>query len=278
MPGWARRISSLAAAGLFVGLAGTAKAALPTLYVNYNASNCTFTVTNDAATTVTTLAPGSYEVEISTFDPWAFVGSGSPGSLQDCGGYAQFSMTGPGVNLMTTLGEGDVSSELDSVTLQAGGTYTMEDASNVAGSKTTLVTSTTGSAGSVSGPSSSSSSSSSSAGSSSSSTKTSAIGTKIPGTTVLRGTLVGAVAASGKVTLTLKGKPVEDLTAGRYAFSIVDQSRSTGFTLQAVHSAPIIVTGGEFVGKHTTSITLNSGQWLYYGTVVGKKTYFIVTT
>ena len=281
MSAWARRISSLAAAGLLVGLAGTAKAAIPTLYVNYNSSNCTFTVTNDAHTTVTTLAPGNYQVDISTFDPYALVGNnGSSATLQDCGGYVQFSLTGPGVNLMTTLGEGDVSSELDSVTLQAGGTYTMEDASNIAGSKTTFVISTTGSAGSVSAPSSSSSSSSSSAGGSSSSTgsksTSSAIGTTIT-RTALRGTLVGAVAASGKITLTIMGKPVQDLTAGRYAFSIVDQSRSSGFTLQAIHSEPIIVTAGTFVGKHTTSITLNRGQWLYYGSFVGKKTYFIVT-
>ena len=278
MSSWARRISSLAAAGLVVGLAGTAKAAIPTLYVNYNASNCTFTVTNDAHTTVTTLAPGNYQVDISTFDPWALVGNnGASTTLQDCGGYVQFSLTGPGVSLMTTLGEGDVSTELDSVTLQAGGTYTMEDASNIAGSKTTLVVSTTGSAGSVSAPSSSSSSSSSSVGGSSSSgSKSSAIGTTIP-SAALRGTLVGAVAASGKITLTIKGKPVQDLTAGRYAFTIVDQSRLSGFTLQAIHSEPITVTGGTFVGKHTTSITLNRGQWLYYGSFVGKKTYFIVT-
>jgi hypothetical protein len=161
----------------------------------------------------------------------------------------------------------------------------MEDASNVAGSKTTFTIGTTGSAGSVSAPSSTSNSSPKAGGASTASTSTSsaaghatqstssAIGTAI----ALRGTLVGTVAAGDKVTLTIKGKPVENLTAGRYAFSIVDQSRSSGFTLRAIRSDPIVVTGGRFVGKHTTSITLNRGQWLYYGILGSKKTYFIVT-
>ncbi len=135
--------------------------------------------------------------------------------------------------------------------------------------------STSGSAGSVSGPSSPSAGGSSTpvAGSKSS---TSAIGTTI-GKSALRGTIVGAIAANGKVTLTIKGKPVQDLTAGRYNFSIVDQSRSSGLKLQTTHSLPITVTGGKFVGKHKTSITLNRGQWFYYGTFVGQKTYFIVS-
>ena len=274
MWGWARRMSSLAVAVLLVGFAGTAKAAFPTIYVNYNSANCTFTVTNDAHTTVTTLAPGNYQVNISTFDPYAFVGAGST-SIQNCGGYVQFSLTGPGVSLMTTLGEGDASSELDSVTLQAGGTYTMVDASNVAGSKTSFLTSTTGSAGSVTGASSPSTGGSSTAAGGSKSS-TSAIGTTI-GRATLRGTIVGAVAASGKVTLTIKGKPVQNLTAGRYNFSIVDRSRSSGLKIQTTHSLPITVTGGKFVGKHQTSITLNRGQWLYYGSFIGQKTYFIVS-
>ena len=267
-------MSSLAVAVLLVGVAGTAKAAFPTIYVNYNSANCTFTVTNDAHTTVTTLAPGNYQVNISTFDPYAFVGAGST-SIQNCGGYVQFSLTGPGVSLMTTLGEGDASSELDSVTFQAGGTYTMLDASNVAGSKTTFVTSTTGSAGSVTGASSPSPGGSSTpvAGSKS---NTSAIGTTI-GRVALRGTIVGAVAASGKVNLTIKGKPVQNLTAGRYNFSIVDQSRSSGLKIQTTRSLPITVTGGKFVGRHKTSITLTRGQWLYYGSFIGQKTYFIVS-
>ena len=274
MRGWARRISSLAVAGLLVGAAGTAKAAFPTIYVNYNSANCTFTVTNDAHSTFTTLAPGSYQVDISTFDPYAFVGAGAT-STQNCGGYVQFSMTGPGVTLTTTLGEGDASSELDSVTLQAGGTYTLVDASNVSGSRTSFAISTSGSAGSVSGPSSPSTGGSSTPAVGSKSS-TSAIGTTI-GKSALRGTIVGAIAANGKVTLTIKGKPVQNLTAGRYNFSIVDQSRSSGLKLQTTHSLPITVTGGKFVGKHKTSITLNRGQWFYYGSFVGQKTYFIVS-
>jgi hypothetical protein len=70
---------------------------------------------------------------------------------------------------------------------------------------------------------------------------------------------------------------VQILPAGRYQFSIVDHSRSNGFTVQASHSPPIVLTAGAFTGKRSKAITLNRGQWLFYGSFVGKKTYFIVT-
>ena len=39
--------------------------ALPTLYVNYT-MNCTFSIVDDAGRPVTTIAPGSYQVEVTT--------------------------------------------------------------------------------------------------------------------------------------------------------------------------------------------------------------------
>ena len=56
-----------------------------------------------------------------------------------------------------------------------------------------------------------------------------------------------------------------------------DESGKSGFTVQAIRSDPIILTSGAFVGKKSKSLTLNRGQWLFYGTFVGKKTYFLVT-
>ena len=47
--------------------------------------------------------------------------------------------------------------------------------------------------------------------------------------------------------------------------------------MQAIRSDPIIRHVGAFVGKKPKSLTLNRGQWLFYGTFVGKKTYFLVT-
>ena len=38
------------------------------------------------------------------------------------------------------------------------------------------------------------------------------------------------------------------------------------------------MTTATFTGKKTATINLKAGQWLFYPTFVGKKTYFIVTT
>jgi hypothetical protein len=53
------------------------------------------------------------------------------------------------------------------------------------------------------------------------------------GAVVRRGSLLGAVAANGTLSLTGGGKPVKVLRTGRYMLTIRDRSRSSGFTLQA---------------------------------------------
>jgi len=35
-------------------------------------------------------------------------------------------------------------------------------------------------------------------------------------------------------------------------------------------------SGAAFVGKRSLSVTLSAGQWFFYPTFVGKKSYFIV--
>ena len=52
-------------------------AALPTLYVNYN-MNCTFGITDDSGKAVTSIAPGTYQVQITT--PSSSPTSTCPGS------------------------------------------------------------------------------------------------------------------------------------------------------------------------------------------------------
>src|SRR6266487_2941263 len=96
------------AAALVAPLAGGAVArvaALPTLYVTY-ANNCTFTITDDARNTVSSIAPGSYQLYVTT--PASFVDV--PRSASDtaaCPISVQFRLTGPGVNLFTNLADGD---------------------------------------------------------------------------------------------------------------------------------------------------------------------------
>jgi hypothetical protein len=76
--------------------------------------------------------------------------------------------------------------------------------------------------------------------------------------------------------MTFKGKRVTTLTAGRYTVSVTDKSKKSGFILQGTGHTAINVAGVGSVGKHTKSVTLTAGQWFFYPTFVGAKSYFIV--
>jgi hypothetical protein len=262
-------------AGLVAGLAllgaASSQAATPSLYFHY-AANCTFSIVDDSGNPVSTIAPGAYQVVVDS--PFAFSSEGGACS------YAQFQLTGPGgVSVTTTLGTGDSEIELFTVTLLPSSTYTAMDNNNPGATRRTFTTAAGGTPTQVAAGgsgSSSSSSSSSSKGTASGGKSSSPIGTALPGAT-LRGTLVATVKPNGTVTLTKNGKPVQSLSSGRYTFTILDESGKSGFTVQAIRSDPIIVTSPAFVGKRSKALTLNRGQWLFYGTFVGKKTYFLVT-
>ena len=96
-------------------------------------------------------------------------------------------------------------------------------------------------------------------------------------TVVSRGALVGTVGANGALSLTRDGKPVKILSTGRYTITVRDRSHSSGFTLQVARGNPITLSAGPYVGTKTKALTLGKGQWLFYGSFVGKKTYFLVT-
>jgi hypothetical protein len=68
---------------------------------------------------------------------------------------------------------------------------------------------------------------------------------------------------------------VATLKSGRYTFSVDDESKQSGFTVQ-LRTAPVAVTGRAFVGSRDVTISLAPGQW-YFSTPAGKKSYFIVT-
>ena len=86
------------------------------------------------------------------------------------------------------------------------------------------------------------------------------------------------MAPSGALSLKLSGKSVQNLKAGKYTFSIADGSKKAGFNLQQIKSSPITITTTTFTGKKKKTLTLKAGQWFFYPTFVGKKTYFIVTS
>ena len=56
-----------------------------------------------------------------------------------------------------------------------------------------------------------------------------------------------------------------------------EQGDRTYLTVRAIKQAPPTLTGLAFTGARKVTLTLNAGQWLYYPSFVGKKTYFIVT-
>jgi hypothetical protein len=48
------------------------------------------------------------------------------------------------------------------------------------------------------------------------------------------------------------------------------------FILQEIREPALTLTGGAFVGRASKTVDLQPGQWFYYATFTGKKTYFIV--
>src|SRR5438067_400409 len=108
--------------------------ALPTLYVQYT-MNCTFGIFDDAGRPVNTIAPGNYQIEVETPIMFKLVRPGGvsvdniPASdFTGCKGWVQFQLTGPGVNLFTTLDTGcDAFLVLPEQTFKANATYTAQD-------------------------------------------------------------------------------------------------------------------------------------------------------
>ena len=45
---------------------------------------------------------------------------------------------------------------------------------------------------------------------------------------------------------------------------------------QGARKRAVTLTGTRFVGTHSATVTLAPGQWFFYPTFVGKKTYFLV--
>jgi hypothetical protein len=98
----------------------------------------------------------------------------------------------------------------------------------------------------------------------------------ITGSAVLpfRGTLTGGVSAAGTLTLGYKGRSVTSLKAGKYTIAVTDKSSSSGFMLKKLNHAVTSVTGVAFVGKHSASVQLTAGRWLFIPRV-GKTAYSI---
>jgi hypothetical protein len=258
--------------------AGSARPAthteFPTLYVQYTL-NCTFSIMDDNGNTVTSIPPGTYVVEVSTPIMFKLVDTNNlaPNDFKGCKGWVQFQMTGPGVNVTTTLTTGcDANDLFPAQTFQPNSTYTAVDNNQPSVARVVLTTQ-----GSSSAPPAPASPYGNGTGKGSSSTS-SPIGTDLPGSkSAITAILSASLSASGQPLLTSKGKLVSSLKAGRYTFAVTDQDPKGSFTLQAVNGVSSSdLTGVKFVGKHSTTVKLTAGKWMYYSGL-GKAHYVLVT-
>jgi hypothetical protein len=246
-----RTLLAFALAVCAVAAVPSAQAAFPSLYVNYKTEDCTFRVTNDAGAAVSTIPPGTYQVVITTPDPYGVFGQTD--GLAACKGFIQFRLNGPGVSVYTTLDYGDGTSEMYPATFQPGAVYTMQDDNNIPGTSRTISVATSGSA---------------------TPTPTGGKGTAAGATDALA-TLHGVVAANGKLSLRRNGKAVTSLKAGRYTFSVDDRSRRLGSRVQVLNGKSQTITSPGYVGWQQVTLTLGPGRWAFFAPG-GQRTVFLV--
>jgi len=194
----------------------------------------------------------------------------SNNSLDDLGNPHSFHLFGPGVNLAA----GNAIQATWTATFQPASTYTYQDDLNpttihdVFGTPGSGATSTTVPVTTTTAVPTGTSTTTTTA----KPTSNSPLSQPAP----FRGTLDATVTPAGGVTLTKGGKAVGTLTTGRYRFKVTDGSTRAGFDVQQSTKSVHTVTGTSFTGTKSVTITLAAGQWFFYGTVVGKKTYFVV--
>jgi hypothetical protein len=173
-----------------------------------------------------------------------------------------FTMTGPGVSVSSDLNPTGVGIEVPMTfgpfLLEASSSYSIFDANMAGGSAILFTTSATGSSASSEATSSGSTSSGSTAA------KT-------------LGSLALFVGASGKPFLSLGGKPVKTLKAGRYTLIVGDSSRKVGLLIGHGSVHPTTLSGVAAVGASSRSVNLTSGMWFYETSPRGPKIYFTVT-
>jgi hypothetical protein len=253
----------IVAAGL--GVQGAASANLPTIYVNYT-MNCTFGMTDAMGRSLTAIAPGNYQILVTSPVPFASVDLAGINDMTACKGSASFQLTGPGVSLTTTMDDGDSDSAFVYATFLPSSTYTAVDTTQPSVARFTF---TTTAGGTASAPA-------------TAPTTTSAVpepasgGVSLLPVTTKIGKLTATVTLGGGAKLTRNGKAVTVLGAGTYEIAVTDRSKLNGFVLEHGKGKPMLITGAAFVGKHRASVKLTKGEWSFYLSGTGAKTYFTV--
>ena len=255
-----------AAAVMVAGGAPATNSQLPTIYVMY-AMNCTFQIVNDQGQPITSIAPGTYQVDVRTPLAFGTVPLANMGvtDMTACKGFPQFQLTGPGVNLFTTMTAGCEADKTFPETFAPSATYVATDQNQptvARGTFTTLASGTPQTAATPGTPW---------AGGTQSSQD-------LVGSGAVLGTMQGTLATNGALKLTLSGKTVSKVPMGRYTFAVVDKSPKGGFVIIGPKGTiPTDVTGSRFVGKKTKTLKLTPGRWTYYSSGMRDVHYIVVT-
>jgi hypothetical protein len=182
----------------------------------------------------------------------------------------EFALRGPGVDFVDNMFYGENPSETYTATFQPSSTYTWRnnEQPNVV---FTFVTSATG-GGTTTGGAGGGGGTTSTGGSKS--TSKDIVGSDIA---PFRGALDAIVYKTGKLSLTRNGKPVTSLKTGRYTFSVDDESKTAGFSIQQLKGKPRTVTTKAYVGSHDVTVALKPGRWFYFSPSGKQTTFFVLS-
>jgi hypothetical protein len=211
----------------------------------------------------TAVPPGPYLVVVNNND-----------SSQNFGDTHDFHLTGPGVDAEAILTQEEEVQATWTLTFQPNATYTFQDDYRPTLIHLVFRTSSTAPSAAVSGTATTPPSSGKSSGAVAK--NPSVVGSALTATP-FRGTLTALVGKSGSLSLARAGKNVTSLKTGRYRVVVTDRSKKKGFIIQEIRKPAKTVSGRAFTGKRSVTLSLKPGQWFFYSTFVGKKTYFIVT-
>jgi len=177
----------------------------------------------------------------------------------DDSGAHNFHLTGPGVDVGTTIG--GLQSPTWTVTFQPGSHYRFQCDDHPDFMYGEFNTSGTGGGGSTDSGGSSSGGSTSGGSSSSGSGTVSNTGTK---SAAVLGTLIGRVNPAGQLVLTYGGIPVKKVKAGRYKVTVADRTPKRSFVVGKAGGAATTIGGVAFVGTKTVTLNLTTGKWTFY--------------
>jgi len=259
--------------GLSLGLSTSSSLAgnLPALYVTFVANHTFAVALVDGTPVGTTSAPGA-PIPAGSYQLY----------LNDASGAVmQFDLAGPGVSLVDNMSDAEELSASYVEMFQPSSTYTYRDdyqpgvVWTFSTTATVLPNSSSNGTGATTSPGGPTSPSNTSGGASSVPTSSDVVGSGVKADP-FRGTLIATVGAKGTLAMTLKGKAAATLRSGRYTITVTDQSSKAGFTLQEIRRPAEALSGIAFVGKRTVNVDLTPGQWFFYPTILGAKSYFIV--